>query len=148
MSGGHTEVMIRMMPPATNAPPDMTPRELLRGDGIAAIAHTLMPTATRIVPIVLRGRAVLRSLSAASRRPLIRRRRRKRSKGQQYQPCDYCEAEPNHDAGYVHAELLALLEPRCPTLPGAKRARTGKHWRATPRHRSQEINHRSSKSRP
>jgi hypothetical protein len=58
MSGGHTEVMIRMIPPATNAPPDMTPRELLRGDGIAAIAHTLIPTATRIVPIILRGRAV------------------------------------------------------------------------------------------
>jgi len=57
-----------MMPPATNAPPDMTPREPLRGDGITAISHRNTPKSTRVIPKILRGRAVLSNLSAAWRR--------------------------------------------------------------------------------
>ena len=67
-SGGHTDVAIRTTPPATNAPPTTTPRDRVRGDSIRAITHTLMPTTMRIVPTILRGRAVLRNLSATKRR--------------------------------------------------------------------------------
>lgn len=53
---------------ATNAPPAMTPRAPLRGVGITAIPHRSIPTTTRAIPRILRGRAVLSHLSAPRRR--------------------------------------------------------------------------------
>jgi hypothetical protein len=60
-----------MMPPATKAPPDMTPRGPLRGDGITAISHRSIPKTTRAIPKILRGRAVFSNLTAARRRLCI-----------------------------------------------------------------------------
>ena len=67
-SGGHTEVVISVMPLATNAPPAMIPRDRSRGGNNAAIGHAITPSAIRMVPVVLRGRAVLSDLSARPRR--------------------------------------------------------------------------------
>jgi hypothetical protein len=63
-------VAIRIVPPPTNAPPDITPRDDSKGRDrvVAAIAHRSTPIRIKDVPRTLRGSAVLSNLAAARRR--------------------------------------------------------------------------------